>query len=305
MTMLDYREVLGISGLASEAGDGLGVKVAVIDTGIPVVDGVPVSLGNNFTHDDEPDSGHATFIGSVLFGDREVIGICPKATSCFCKVFAHGTAKPETVAEAIGYAVNIWKADVINLSLGFYNMGDCNKVLKQACESAILKGVVLVAAAGNDGSKVFWPAAMPGVVSVGAANGKDKAAFSSHGKIDVVAPGEVYGLNAQGYVVKQTGTSFSAALITGLMSLILARRRRKELPVTLQDLKKELIDRCVDLGKKGWDEETGFGLPFPDMGKPSFVKRVGLSLCRVSAIIKTALGKVATYLKHKEDNKNE
>lgn len=302
MTVIDYRDVLKINDLAAEADDGLGVKVAVIDTGIPVADGVPVYIGANFTHTDAQDTGHATFIGSILFGDREIVGMCPKATPCFCKVFDGKAAKPATVAEAIDYAVRVWGVDVINLSLGFAPGPYQDARLKQACETAILKGVAIVAPAGNDGNRVMWPASMPGVICVGASNGKEREPFSNTGDIDVVAPGsDIYGLSADGYIEKKSGTSFSTAMIAGLIALIIARRRKKKLTTTLQDVRKELLDRCVDIGEKGWDEETGYGFPFADLSQPSFMSRVGLSLCSFFAIIRSAVNKVAMYLKHKED----
>lgn len=302
MKLIDYRDVLKISDLAKEAADGLDVRVAVVDTGIPTVDGVPVCLAGNFTHDDGPDTGHATFIGSILFGDREIGGICQNATPCFCKVFDGKAAKPATVAAALDYAVNIWKADVVNLSLGFSQAAGQDAKLKQACESAILRGVVLVASAGNDGGKVMWPASMPGVICVGASDGKDREPFSNTGEIDVVAPGsDIYGLGTDGHIEKRSGTSFSTAMVTGLMALILARRRRKGLPTTLQELRKELLDRCVDIGKNGWDEETGYGFPFPSLAKPSFIKRIGLSICSFFATIRSAICRSRSVPKNKED----
>ena len=306
MKLIDYRDVLKVSDLAAEADDGLGVRVAVVDTGIPTVDGVPVCLAGNFTHDDGPDTGHATFIGSILFGDREITGICPKATPCFCKVFDGKAAKPSDVAAAIDYAVSIWRADVINLSLGFSSDKTHDAKLKQACESAILRGVVLVASAGNDGGKVMWPASMPGVICVGASDGKNREPFSNTGEVDVVAPGsDIYGLGTDGRVEKRSGTSFSTAMITGLMALILAKRRRKGLPTTLQELRKELLSKCVDIGREGWDEETGYGFPFIALAKPSFIRRVGLSICAFFATIRSAICRSRNVPKTQGGQKHE
>jgi subtilisin len=302
MTLIDYRDVLKVADLAAEADDGLGVRVAVVDTGIPTADGVPVCLAGNFTHDDGPDTGHATFIGSILFGNREIAGVCPKATPCFCKVFEGRSAKPADVAAAIDYAVNIWHVDVVNLSLGFSSSGAHDARLRQACESAILKGVVIVASAGNDGGKVMWPASMPGVICVGSSDGEGREPFSNTGEVDVVAPGsDVYGLGLDGGIEKKTGTSFSTAMITGLMTLILARRLRRGLPTSIPELRKELLSRCIDLGREGWDEETGYGFPFVSIEKPSFISRAALSVYSFFATIRSAIGRSRSVPKNKED----
>lgn len=305
--MVDYQRKLGIADLASEADDGKGVKVAVIDTGIPEVPGVPVSLAENFTLDDSEDSGHATFVGSIIFGDGDSIrGVCPGATSCFCKVFSGNAAKPETVAEAIDYAVNIWGVDVINLSLGFSGDSECNKLLRNSCEKALLNGVVLVASAGNTGGKVFWPAALQGVIGVGASNGFSREKYSNLGDVNVVAPGtNLCGLDSDGSVKRSSGTSFSAAVITGLVALLIARRRRRGMKDSADDIKMDLVSMCVDLGDEGWDPETGYGFPFKNLVPRTFVQWAVLSLSNLFAIIKTAMTKAFASHKTKEEKNHE
>src|SRR5205085_8292690 len=91
------------------------------------------------------------------------------------------------VAEGIRFAADEG-AQVINMSLG----GPIkSQILEDAVNHAIAKGVVIVAAAGNSGRSVGWPAAYPGVVAVSATDPNDKIAwFSSRGpEVVIGAPG--------------------------------------------------------------------------------------------------------------------
>jgi serine protease len=98
-----------------------------------------------------------------------------------------GFGSTASVAEGIRFAADNG-AQVINLSLG----GPIKSgILESAIKHAISKGVVVVAAAGNSGRSVGWPAAYPGVVAVSATDDKDQIAwFSSRGpEVVIGAPG--------------------------------------------------------------------------------------------------------------------
>ena len=306
--MSDYRELLGISDLAAAGDSGSGVRVAVIDTGIPCVDDIPVSMAENFTDDENSQSSeHAAAIGSILFGNGCVHGMCPKATSFFAKVFSGVTAKPVTVASAIVYASKIWKADVINLSLGFTK---CSDAVISACESAIANGSVIVASSGNDGGDTMCPAMLPEVISVGASNGKASEDFSNTGKTDVVAPGvDLPALDHEGNETKKTGTSFSTAIISGMVALLLAKKRKTDPSARAADVKGELIDMCVDIGRLGKDRYTGYGFPFPNiLPKSIFNNSFALSLRSFFATISDVAKKAIAVLyrpKSKETKKDE
>jgi serine protease len=91
------------------------------------------------------------------------------------------------VAEGIRFAADNG-ADVINMSLG----GPvASRAIANAVKHAIAKGVVVVAAAGNSGRSVGYPAAYPGVIAVSATDANDKIAwFSSRGpEVTIGAPG--------------------------------------------------------------------------------------------------------------------
>ncbi len=185
---------------------GQGVTVAVIDTGVACFDKGPFSRGTdlagtrceggwNFV-DDSPvahdDHGHGTHVAGTIAQTTNngmgTAGLAYCATLMPVKVLSkQGFGSTADVAEGIRYAADNG-AQIINLSLG----GPIkSRILEDAVEHALSKDVVVVAAAGNSGRKVGWPAAYPGVIAVSATDDKDNIAwFSSRGpEVTVAAPG--------------------------------------------------------------------------------------------------------------------
>ncbi len=125
--------------------------------------------------------------------------------------------------EGIDYAI-VAGADVINLSWG----GSQNvPSVKAVIDEALNQGIIIVAAAGNDGNNTLsYPASYDGVVSVGATAQNDIiASFSQRNdKIDVMAPGEniwstVRSNNSYDYL---DGTSMAAPMVAGLIGLMMS-----------------------------------------------------------------------------------
>jgi serine protease len=185
---------------------GRGVTVAVVDTGIACFDKGPFSRSTDLTGtrcgggwnfvDDSPeasdDHGHGTHVaGTIAQTTNNGVGTAGLA---FCaslmpiKVLnKQGFGTVANVAEGIRFAADEG-AQVVNLSLG----GPIkSKILEDAVRHAVSKGVVVVAAAGNSGRSVGWPAAYPGVVAVSATDAADRIAwFSSRGpEVSIAAPG--------------------------------------------------------------------------------------------------------------------
>ncbi|HEY8452071.1 MAG: S8 family serine peptidase [Micromonosporaceae bacterium] len=169
---------------------GAGVTVAVIDTGIDYTHpalgggygpGFKVVGGYDFVNDDaDPmdDNAHGTHVAGIIAGSgeggaRAVTGVAPDATLTAYKVLDDGgTGTTEDVLagiEAAADPANPYRADVINLSLS--GPGDGTDPVGLAATRAAESGVVVVAAAGNDGPAertVGSPAAAEGVLAVGA-----------------------------------------------------------------------------------------------------------------------------------------
>jgi serine protease len=185
---------------------GRGVTVAVIDTGIACFDKGPFSRGTdlagtrcaggwNFVDDNAQaadDHGHGTHVAGTIAQTTNngmgAAGLAFCATLMPIKVLSkQGFGSTANVAEGIRFAADNG-AQIINMSLG----GPIkSKILEDAVNHALSKGVVIVAAAGNSGRSVGWPAAYPGVIAVSATDDKDKIAwFSSRGpEVAIAAPG--------------------------------------------------------------------------------------------------------------------
>ena len=139
-----------------------------------------------------------------------------------------------------GVPANQHPARVINMSLGGW--GACSSAVQEAIDDALAQGAVVVVSAGNASIDVesFSPANCGGVITVGATgNTGERASYSNFGpRVDLSAPGGdgddetslivstyAYGATTPGdpaYAIA-AGTSFSAPLVSGTVSLMLAR----------------------------------------------------------------------------------
>jgi serine protease len=185
---------------------GQGVTVAVVDTGVACYDKGPFSKGTdlagtrcgdgfNFV-DDTPeavdDQGHGTHVAGTIAQTTNngvgVAGMAHCARLMPVKVLNKmGWGTLADVAEGIRFAADNG-AQVINLSLGGPGK---SAILEDAVVHAQKKGVIVVAAAGNSGRSVGYPAAYDGVIAVSATDSNDNIAwFSSRGpQIAIGAPG--------------------------------------------------------------------------------------------------------------------
>ena len=184
---------------AWKRGNGKGVVVAVIDTGVSKVADLADTkfvAGYNFLSNNDnaaDDHGHGTHVAGTIAQSTNnklgVAGVAYGASIMPLKVLsARGSGSVAGITQAIRWAAD-HGASVINMSLGGpMKMGSMASAVKYARD----KGVVVVAAAGNDGrGKVGYPAGYPGVVAVAATQFDETTTFYSNwGKeIDVAAPG--------------------------------------------------------------------------------------------------------------------
>jgi len=265
---MDYRRLMGVECLAAASGNGKGVTIAVLDSGVPVPFGFPDCHAWGPQDDIDDYFGHATAIASIFFGGNGIKGLCRAVEPFYIKVLDDsGVGTVKSVSEGIYFAID-HKVDLINLSLGFMRTEKCPKELEKACEAAFEAKIPVFCAAGNDGGPVNWPAALKSTICVGSAaeNGL-KTAFSSVGEVDFVAPGlDLRVLDTTGTPKKVSGTSFSTALVTGVAALLLPELK-KEGGYDVESVKDALRRMSKDVGHPGWDDMTGYGLLAGKIGK--------------------------------------
>jgi len=218
-------KVIGATSTAATGLDGTGVGVALIDTGVVPVPGLPAAQivnGPDLSFESQaPDLryldtfGHGTHLAGIIVGNDPATGfrgIAPGAKLTSVKVgTAQGVVDVSQVIAALDWVVAHRNDDprnpirVINLSFGTDSAQDRRSdPLAFAVENAWRAGIVVVVAGGNAGSgrnRLDNPAADPYVLAVGSAGGtgttsKDDDHVSSFDSvstgrtIDLVAPGE-------------------------------------------------------------------------------------------------------------------
>ena len=192
-----------------------------------------------------PDQGlatqHGTHVTSIIFGqhDGPVKGIAPHCRGIIAPIFsvqADGSIAPCSqidLARAITQVVQAG-AQIINISGGEYSpSGTAHPILAKAIQDCVEQGILIVAAAGNEGCECLHiPGAMPAVLAVGAMDRQNRPlGFSNWGPIyrsqGILAPGEdILGAVPGGGTSLQSGTSYATAIVSGIAASLLGLQRR-------------------------------------------------------------------------------
>lgn len=262
---------------------GEGVTVYLLDTGCS--DHIDLRenaiCGGGFVpNEDENDnlSGHSTHVAGTIAASKNnmgVIGVAPKAKIVFLKCLGDsGNASAESVINALKYCIDIKDGkvdgmpapDIISMSLG---CPDSIPSIHYCIKELYKRDVPVVCAAGNQKSKVCYPAKYPETISVAAYDqNKNIADFNNFGpEIDFAAPGVgIYSTYLNNKYAKMTGSSMAAPFISGTIALMLSKHRKQEEETgqndckTVKQIKEHLIKYSIDMGKEGKDNKFGYGI---------------------------------------------
>ncbi len=264
------------SDAAHATATGAGAVIAVVDSGVqldhPDLAGQLVPGRDLVENDATPQdgNGHGTHVSGIAAAaagnDVGVSSVAPGARIMPVRVLDDdGSGSAETVAAGIDYARTAG-ADVVNLSLGteIPILGAIGgDAIDEAIRRALEAGIVVVAAAGNNGVPICeQPAAAQGLLCVGAVDrDRQRSYFSSFGQgLAVVAPGgDGLGEDILSTVPPSTyeelaGTSQAAPHVAGVAALLVG------LGVRGNAAAQRIADTATDIGAAGDDAQYGNGL---------------------------------------------
>ena len=246
-----------------------GIKVAILDTGIDDAhpDLAPnVRTGQSFVPHETSTmdhNGHGTHCAGTVaaaFTGSGVVGVAPAASLYPVKVLdARGSGNFSWLIAALDWCIEN-EIHIASMSLG---AAAAPTAVGQMCDLAFARGVLLVAAAGNSGDRVGYPAAFGSVIAVSAIDSSNMiAGFSCRGpEVELAAPGVdvLSTVPGSGYS-RFNGTSMACPHVAGAAALAWGSHRfpHADLPqnVTIRRL---LAHTANDQGNPGRDEFYGFG----------------------------------------------
>ncbi len=245
-------------------GTGTGVKIGIVDTGVQLNHPDLVNnivAGYDFVNNDtdaSDDNGHGTHVAglaSASFNEVGVVGVSHSSKIIPIKVLnAQGYGYLSDVAKGVYFATDNG-AKVINLSLG---SSTDSLILKDAINYAANKGVLVIAAAGNDsGSPCSYPAAYSNAVCVVATDSRNLLASFSNIGGELAAPG-VYNYSTYlGSTYRYlSGTSMATPHVSGAAALLFSICTT----CSASDIRTLMNETAIDLGEVGKDILFGYGL---------------------------------------------
>ena len=240
-------------------------RIGLIDTGVdvrhPAVAGARI-VQRGFVGPARA-APHGTAVASLMVGQAGAFaGAAPGGELYAADVYGGSAAGGSATGLAQALA---WMAEnevpVVNVSL----VGPRNAVVEAAVRRAGSRGMLIVAAVGNDGPSAppLYPAAYPEVVGVTAVNGRGRVLpESGRGpQVDFAAPGADMAAAGPGQrYVNVRGSSFAAPLVAGLLSQQLQRPSRSGAEAALG----KVAAMAVDAGARGPDPIYGRGVVATD-----------------------------------------
>ncbi len=242
---------------------GSRVLVAVIDSAIdathPDLQGIVAARFDAIGGQPLPHK-HGTGMASAIAAHGRLLGVAPAAHILAVRAFDASVAGAQSTTTRILDGLQ-WTATsgarIVNMSF----TGPADPKMHEMIAAARQKGLVLVAAAGNNGPQApeAFPAAYPEVIAVTATDVDDRLyKGANRGRyVSVAAPGvDIFVAAPNGGYDFTTGTSVATAHVSGLAALLLER----DPGLTPDAVKAILMRTAKDLGPPGRDDEYGAGL---------------------------------------------
>jgi subtilisin family serine protease len=241
---------------------GANVTIAVIDSGIDANHReLAGAIADSFDALDSQEGPHAhgTGVAGAIVAHGRLMGSAPAARILAIRAFSASPRGAEStsvvILKALDYAA-ARGAQIVNMSFA----GPRDALVERGIAAIAARRMVMVAAAGNAGVKSppLYPAANANVIAVSATDAHDRlfAASNRGGYIAVAAPGADIFLPApDGKYQMASGTSFSAAFVSGLVALLLERNPGLE-PAQVRAI---VMKSARDIGTAGRDDLFGAG----------------------------------------------
>lgn len=213
-------------GPAASMEAGPGAAIGMIDGGVASHPALPAGIVQRGFAAGAPAPGdHGTAVASILVGRGAVRGVSPQSRLLAADVYGRDPrgGNALAIARALGWLAQSGAA-VVNISLA----GPDNALLARAVAAADKRGLVMVAAVGNDGPAAppAYPASYPQVIAVTGVDAKGRplieAGRARH--LDFAAPGaDLLAADAGGGTARLRGTSFAAPFVTGRIARLTAK----------------------------------------------------------------------------------
>ncbi|MCR5796309.1 MAG: S8 family peptidase [Eubacterium sp.] len=233
------------------------IKVAVLDSGVDYGNDIEVKESMNFVDDEEmsplfvDDTGHGTSVAGIIAAEDNgngITGINPNVELYSAKILNEDKAPIDRVVAGIEWAIEK-EVNIINLS---FSTPHNSKSLHDAIKKAYNKGILVIAAAGNEG-EVEYPAAYEEVVAVGSVKSDGTVSENSAKgeELELVAPGDKIEASALlGGTAVVSGTSLAAPHVTAIASLLWEKD---------MSMPADFIRTLIDLSANKCDKETACG----------------------------------------------
>lgn len=254
------------------------IKIGVIDTGIDLTHqdlaanikgGINTIWPAYNTSSPKDDNGHGTHVTGIIAALNNSIGVIGAAplTDLFSikTLDRRGSGFLSDIIEGIDWAIANGM-QITNMSLG--TSSDI-----QSFHDAVIKaksaGIIQVAAAGNSGGAVNFPAAYPEVIAVSATDSNNLIpSWSSRGpEVDLSAPGvSIFSTYKGNKYATLSGTSMASPHVAGVTALVLntlitpAYDINGNLKWDPEEVQNKLQNTATDLGTAGFDNLYGYGL---------------------------------------------